>query len=185
MKYEHNGIETVYKGRSFRSRLEARWAVFFDFLGWKWEYEPCDFSGWIPDFVIVGKHTVYVEVKPVVSLPQDVVEKIDSSECKDEVLIVGMTIPVGSTERSFGWMREVNGSGSWWEEAVFGMWKGDDEKKNKSNVVGFCHEVGSFADRITGLYDGGGWGRGYLNMSIVLALWVEAGNMTQWKKKGV
>ena len=32
-------IETVYKGYRFRSRLEARWAVFFDALGEPWEYE--------------------------------------------------------------------------------------------------------------------------------------------------
>jgi len=33
-------IETQYQGYRFRSRLEARWAVFFDALGVKWEYEP-------------------------------------------------------------------------------------------------------------------------------------------------
>ena len=32
-------IETVYRGFQFRSRLEARWAVFFDALGIKWGYE--------------------------------------------------------------------------------------------------------------------------------------------------
>ena len=32
-------IETTYKGYRFRSRLEARWAVFFDTLGIKWQYE--------------------------------------------------------------------------------------------------------------------------------------------------
>jgi hypothetical protein len=32
-------IETPYKGILFRSRLEARWAVFFDALGISWEYE--------------------------------------------------------------------------------------------------------------------------------------------------
>lgn len=32
-------IETRYKGYRFRSRLEARWAVFFDTLGVQWEYE--------------------------------------------------------------------------------------------------------------------------------------------------
>lgn len=32
-------IETLYKGYRFRSRLEARWAVFLDFLDIKYEYE--------------------------------------------------------------------------------------------------------------------------------------------------
>jgi hypothetical protein len=33
-------IETEYNGCYFRSRLEARWSVFFDTLGVEWEYEP-------------------------------------------------------------------------------------------------------------------------------------------------
>lgn len=37
-------IQTRYKGYNFRSRLEARWAVFFDALGIKWEYEPEGFE---------------------------------------------------------------------------------------------------------------------------------------------
>ncbi len=32
-------IETVYRGYRFRSRLEARWAVFFDEAGIDWRYE--------------------------------------------------------------------------------------------------------------------------------------------------
>lgn len=32
-------IETVYAGHRFRSRLEARWAVFFDAMGISWQYE--------------------------------------------------------------------------------------------------------------------------------------------------
>jgi hypothetical protein len=36
---EIKSINTRYKGYYFRSRLEARWAVYFDSLGIKWEYE--------------------------------------------------------------------------------------------------------------------------------------------------
>ena len=32
-------IETHYDGHRFRSRLEARWAVFFNTLGIKYQYE--------------------------------------------------------------------------------------------------------------------------------------------------
>lgn len=32
-------IETTYAGYRFRSRLEARWAVFFDAMGIAWQYE--------------------------------------------------------------------------------------------------------------------------------------------------
>jgi hypothetical protein len=41
---EIKAIETKYNGYHFRSRLEARWAVFFDTLGIKYEYEPEGFD---------------------------------------------------------------------------------------------------------------------------------------------
>ena len=50
----HRAIETRYAGYRFRSRLEARYAVFFDSLKIKWDYEPEGFelpSGrYLPDF---------------------------------------------------------------------------------------------------------------------------------------
>lgn len=64
-------IETRYKGYRFRSRLEARWAVFFDALGIEWEYEPEGFelddgTRYLPDFLLhrvwCGE-SVFVEVK--------------------------------------------------------------------------------------------------------------------------
>lgn len=50
-------IETEYNGYRFRSRLEARWAVFFDALGVDYEYEPEGFDlgdgiYYLPDFLI-------------------------------------------------------------------------------------------------------------------------------------
>ena len=51
-------IETAYNGYLFRSRLEARWAVFLDALGIRYEYEPQGFvlpSGrYLPDFRLRG-----------------------------------------------------------------------------------------------------------------------------------
>src|SRR5262245_20844714 len=60
-------IETHYAGCRFRSRLEARWAVFFDYLGIRWEYEPEGFEvengkRYLPDFYLPGL-SHYVEVK--------------------------------------------------------------------------------------------------------------------------
>ncbi len=69
MKQEIRAIETRYKGYRFRSRLEARWAVFFDALGLKWEYEPEGFhteaGPYLPDFFIHGNahRGPYLEVK--------------------------------------------------------------------------------------------------------------------------
>lgn len=59
-------IETVYKGYRFRSRLEARWAVFLDELGAKWsfEVEGLQLSGirYLPDFW-VSSWDVWIEIK--------------------------------------------------------------------------------------------------------------------------
>ena len=60
-------IETKYKGYLFRSRLEARWAVFFDACGIRWEYEPegiilSDGSWYLPDFYLPDFYC-YFEVK--------------------------------------------------------------------------------------------------------------------------
>jgi len=69
--------ETIYKGYRFRSRLEARWAVFFDAIGAPWEYEPegfelSDGTCYLPDFYLPGvkgrgAENIYVEVKGVLS----------------------------------------------------------------------------------------------------------------------
>lgn len=61
-------IETRYNGYRFRSRLEARWAVFFDALGVKWEYEKEGYDlgewGWyLPDFWLPEPHECFVEIK--------------------------------------------------------------------------------------------------------------------------
>lgn len=59
-------IETRYAGCRFRSRLEARWAVFFDTMGIRWEYEPKGFvteaGPYLPDFRLPDLR-LFVEVK--------------------------------------------------------------------------------------------------------------------------
>ena len=64
-------IDTRYAGHLFRSRLEARWAVFFDHLGIPWQYESEGFqlpdgTHYLPDFLLQtpqGERR-WVEVKP-------------------------------------------------------------------------------------------------------------------------
>lgn len=59
-------IETEYKGYRFRSRLEARWAVFFDTGGIEYQYEPegyeTEAGKYLPDFFL-PELDVHVEVK--------------------------------------------------------------------------------------------------------------------------
>ncbi len=51
-----SAIETKYKGYRFRSRLEARWAMFFDAAGVAWTYEPEPLlvagEAYLPDFKV-------------------------------------------------------------------------------------------------------------------------------------
>lgn len=60
-------IETIYRGYRFRSRLEARWAVFFDASGIKWSYENEGYKvngrGYLPDFWL-PELEAFVETKP-------------------------------------------------------------------------------------------------------------------------
>jgi len=63
-------IPTVYRDVEYRSRLEAKWAAFFDQLGWQHTYEPFDGDGYIPDFLVHDGHyasPLLIEVKPAVT----------------------------------------------------------------------------------------------------------------------
>jgi hypothetical protein len=177
VKYTIAPIETRYGGVVFRSRLEAKWAVMFDLLGWNWTYEPLDFSGWIPDFGLecLEGSTVYVEVKPVADFPTDTARKIDQSGCKSEVLIVGQDCPLrGNACTCIGWLREDD------------RWFGEDEWDEcyfTEDQFGydFCHSTGSYISRIRGFYDGD-----YhicktdKQKESVRMIWREAGNKVRW-----
>jgi len=93
-------IETHYKGYRFRSRLEARWAVFFDAMGFDWVYEPEGFvlkdgTWYLPDFQIERPYGPYVEVKPY-QLSTEERRKAESfSNHKAIILAVGEPRPIG------------------------------------------------------------------------------------------
>ena len=78
-------IETIYNGYRFRSRLEARWAVFFDAAGIEYQYEPegyvlSDGTMYLPDFYLPGLKTI-VEIKHN-NLDEDEREKVED-KCMD------------------------------------------------------------------------------------------------------
>lgn len=86
-------LETRYGGCRFRSRTEARWAVFFDALGVPWEYEPeaypTSLGNYLPDFRLRGGP--FAEVKPDSDdrtwLPK--VEAFAKEHRQEVVLLVG------------------------------------------------------------------------------------------------
>lgn len=87
-------IQTFYKGYHFRSRLEARWAVFFDELNLQWEYEKEGFElqagRYLPDFWI-STVNMWAEVKPEFKFDFDATIKVYqlASHTQKSVLLLG------------------------------------------------------------------------------------------------
>lgn len=175
---------TRYKDILFRSRLEARWASFFDLLGWKWEYEPdLNIKGWIPDFILIGKEEdVLVEVKPFIELEQwkDQRKKIaialrDSKipEHISDILLAGSCLKYEAQQVAIGYLMERGfGTGSL---AIVRGYPGD---------FGFYSADNSWHCRITGLYDG----NAHTSLSSnedVESLWRDSLSFGQWKSPEV
>lgn len=115
-------IETKYKGYKFRSRLEAKWAVFFDNAKIKYEYEPEGYEDengkrYLPDFYL-PEFDAHVEVK---RNTKDGIDEI-KSKCLDAIqwggaikqIIILSDIPEG---------KSVDG-GIWHFPVIF--WRADD-----------------------------------------------------------
>lgn len=93
----------MYNGICFRSRLEARWAVFFDVMGIKYEYEPKQFTldygvKYTPDFALHNvrwrwkKSPIYVEIKGFnnwLDIPMDERVRIESFSKYEPLIILG------------------------------------------------------------------------------------------------
>lgn len=75
-------LETTYNGVTYRSRTEARWAVFFDELKLNFLYEHQGYAvdGWpyLPDFLLLETTTptLYAEVKPYIGADPDGEQKL-------------------------------------------------------------------------------------------------------------
>ena len=143
-------IQTIYKGYKFRSRLEARWAVFFDAVGVKWDYEVEGYVldkdlCYLPDFIL---HDVYVRRQLVRSLWVEVKGELtdkdikkaelfsgvfESGEDSDHPLLIVGNIPLTKTDisaseeniQSFTFI-----DGDWDYKAYFEMWN------NKLGLIG-------------------------------------------------
>lgn len=182
MKYSIKAKPTMYRGVLFRSRLEAKWAAFFDNVGWHWGYEPCEFNGWFPDFAIYGSegHIIYVEVKPICEFCKETTDKIDASGCVSDVILLGQICPIPNSDGisftnntvQLGWMREQYGSEDFqWAAAELGTW--DDQ-------IGFCNPEQGWTDPISGKY-----GKFYRKdiTDFIYKSWGDACNKTQWEKR--
>lgn len=174
-----------------RSLLEAKWATFFDLLKWGGEYEPFDLSGWIPDFVIPGRRTILVDVKPDIYFPTKTARKMeqavkDTQFARDELLIA-TSVPFKYESNSphhphrhlaIGWLGRRDDVGHWdWGDALL----------NRSGFafqkVWGLHSSSNPYDSIHGekaeCKGACSWNQAY---SDALHLWIDACNQVQWKR---
>lgn len=195
------GKPTAYKGITFRSRLEARWAAMFDLLGWAWEYEPeCD-GAYIPDFLLHGHGEdggkVYVEVKPEAIYQAErskIIRKARAALgpfCDILVVVDGLYQDPAIGDACIGYMPPADSV----DERVYRAndpytqvdMEGSDEQACLIKVIGlpgspydFRHEWGFWKGRLSGFY-GGNAGFMDVPMKDALAMWSRAGNAIQWK----
>jgi len=138
-------IPTSYGGRKYRSRLEAKWALIFDNLGIKYEYEEQGYIvgrdgfgvRYLPDFVLYGgsyrcPKKLYVEVKGNMTI--DSASKIKLFSERNPLYIVG-AIPTDLFDPSNGMPDE------------YGF-----------PYYNFLTVDGDYYDAVLGAKKGGGWG---------------------------
>lgn len=139
-------IETIYKRHRFRSRAEARWAVFFDHVNMKWLYEPegieIDGTNYLPDFWLPESKTFF-EVKGI--MDDDSLEKIN------KLVDAGFLVAVGYPNGEFQACSDFDGtfalegkSDSWFCRCY------------KCGKMYFLGTSGSWACPCCGAYDGDG-----------------------------
>ena len=147
-------IDTAYKGYLFRSRLEARWAVYLDAVGIRWDYEPQGFdlegTPYLPDFWLpdagVWTKGMWAEVKPV---------EFDNEELRKAILLSKHTccpvlkligIPEVQAYESLEWFACQEDFGSWLDWAILlpgiGYYSSNRHVLSKSGV-----HIGTVSDK--------------------------------------
>ncbi len=200
-----SGIPTTLESSNFRSRLEARWAAFFDLIGWQWIYEPIDTEGYIPDFLIQGKHPLFVEVGPCITI-EDYFTKSQKAGQRahllgHDVLVVGVS-PISPLPTSH-WTYSTPGCtagllGEFCDSRHFDSHDTDCTDREPCDHVYYAWGSAVWADP-SGLqvfhdkmsYErrpfGGGDGshpNSAVDPSVVDRLWRKAGNAVQWRAAG-
>lgn len=100
-------IETKYKGFRFRSRTEARWAIFLDVIEIPYEYEKEGYDlgseYYLPDFWVPAWDS-FIEIKGTKPTEEEIekVVKLHKNTGKRVLLISGQPWPHEYRIRSFG-----------------------------------------------------------------------------------
>lgn len=117
-------IETEYNGFRFRSRLEARWAVFMDAMRVPYQYEPeafvLDGLFYLPDFWLPQTNS-YLEIKPERPSAEEMEKAYRLAKFTERRVHIMFGQPespeVGSSESAylFVWMHDQEGDHPGWD----------------------------------------------------------------------
>jgi len=137
-------IDTKYKGYKFRSRLEARWAVYFDAIGLEWEYEKEGFefddgTRYLPDFWL-PQVRCWAEVKACKLTTQEryKVNKL-AKENYPVILLVGVPNTISYE------VIEYEGDVSGWCDCIISMYHNYPIDENRFYTM-TGYEIGSKVD---------------------------------------
>lgn len=154
---ERRSLPAWYDGTLYRSHLEARWAIFFDKLDIKWQYEPQGFDlgdgiAYLPDFAVYGAlGTLWIEIKPRWEADPQGVEKWrrfagvrpNPSQSRAALLVgepsteAPAHIIIGGDETIFGWPDGTRGVGA---DPLKGPWE-DGEYAWRPCVGGYHFDL--------------------------------------------
>ncbi len=174
---------TKINGRIYRSRLEARWAIFLEeCLNFTIEYEPFDLPGWCSDFMIFGKkRNILCEVKPHTEFEDFNVDLYAKCIIKDDnqygLLLIGVKPWEIDGLCSIGWLLDDEWLGD--KSLAFEDLALINHHDEKYGIVGLH---GSWSDRITGLYDGNLY-YDPADYDEMAPLWVKASNKVMWYRE--
>ena len=156
-------IETDYKGYKFRSRLEAKWAVFFDKIRIPWQYEPDGYDlgdlGWyLPDFYLPW-FKAFIEIKP------DNLDLISITKAKDKLIrlfesvdcVTMLCIGDPANDKMSIFCNDVNdssggGPNEWEVKFLEGVKIWDENGSWETTKHYICIAVGPEVDRERGFY---------------------------------
>jgi len=176
-EYTIAAIPTLYRGRMYRSRLEARWGAFFDRLGWQYEYEPFDLGKWSPDFAITSPFNALIEIKPLTEPDPELFKRVQDA-ARGEAVFVMRLAPFGNDgPLEVGWWAATHAP-AWL------LWFPDPERP-----VFYADLISISRDRK--LWVTATQGTGPINEpptswgypAPTMALWADACNAVQWEPK--
>ena len=177
MEYTIAAIPTLYRGRMYRSRLEARWAAFFDRLGWTYEYEPFDLGKWSPDFMITEPFDALLEIKPITGPDPELFDRVQDAAPGRPVFVLGTAPERMGPYVAIGWWAAS------YETVTVAWARHPDKPELYADLLSFVSDRSSW---ITATMGHGPvdqppelWGY----QDYTMGLWAEAANAVQWEPR--